>query len=676
MGEFNSMKWSFGIGFTLWAAVATPAVAADDAAVRFGVRERILHTALSPDGMSMAYVGTSGARGSALYVVSLADPKAKPQPALIATGDPDRLAWCNWISNTRLVCRMFGINKDVILLPFGRLVAVDANGGNVRLLERPATANTRGIMFRDGEVIDWLADDDNNILMTRTVLANDSVGSRAGSNRDGLGVDRVDTTTLAWEAVEKPLRTAAGFISDGHGRVRILQTLELTPEVSVETAAPVFNFGSVLGVRNFLYRRAGQQNWQALSSYNVIDESGFFPAAVDPDKEIAYGYSRTDGRQALHSLALDGSLKQSLVFARPGVDVDSIVQIGRRNRVVGVSFATDRIEIKYLDPELAALQASLSKAIPNQPMVAIVDASRDEQRLLIRAGTDTDAGVYYLYDRAKKSLDTLYVVRPELEGAKLPAVTPVSFPAADGRQVSAYLTLPPGQTMATAKGLKAVVLPDGGPFGRDYWGFDWLAHFLAHQGYAVLRASARGYSGSGDMWFRDNGFQSWQRAVDEVVAAGRWLESQGIAAPGRLGVVGWSHGGYTALQAAATAPSLFKAVVAIAPLTDLARFKQERRDWSNFQVINAEIGSGDHVRTLSPAQNAARITAPVLMFHGTFDRTFDYRQSTAMAARLKAAGVAHEVVTFDKLDHDLHDSSVRTEMLRKIDAFLSASGLR
>jgi dipeptidyl aminopeptidase/acylaminoacyl peptidase len=218
-----------------------------------------------------------------------------------------------------------------------------------------------------------------------------------------------------------------------------------------------------------------------------------------------------------------------------------------------------------------------------------------------------------------------------------------------------------------------VVVPDGGPGARDAWGFDWLSHFLSNQGYAVLRPSARGYSGAADMWFRDNDAASWQRAVGEVLDGGRWLVQQGIAAPGKLGVVGWSHGGYMALQAAATDPSLFNAVVAIAPLTDLARFKEERRLFLNSQVISAEIGSGEPIRAASPAQNAGRIKAPVLMFHGSFDRMFDQRQSVAMAARLKAAGVPHELVTFDGLGHDLDDSTVRAGMLRKIDGFLAGA---
>ena len=643
----------------------TAAAAARDAADQFGARQAVAQAVLSPDGTKMAYVGPNGARGSAVYTVSVNDSNAPPVPALIATGDPERIGGCNWVSNKRLVCQVYGVMKDVELLPFSRLVAVDADGGNLKMLARTLSANSRGMMLGDGYVVDWLPDGDNVVLMARTVLPDDKVGSRVGSSKEGLGVDRVDTVTLVSTVVEQPRKKAAEYLSDGRGQVRVMGLRNYVVDTGLET-----------GVYDFLYRKPGERSWEALSTYKINDKSGFYPVAVDPDKNIAYGFRQTDGRQALHSVALDGSGKAELMFARPDVDVEATVRIGRRNRVVGASFATDKNQVVYFDPELAALQKSLAKAIPNQPIVSIVDASVDEQRLLIWAGSDDDPGVYYLYDRGKKKLDTLDVVRPELDGQSLAQVTPVTFPAADGTQIPAYLTLPPGKTMAAAKGLKAIVLPHGGPSARDYWGFDWLSHYFAGQGYAVLRPNFRGSSGYGDAWFRDNGFKSWKVAIGDVVDGGRWMEKQGIAAPGKLGIVGWSYGGYEALQAAAVDPSLFRAVVAIAPVTDLARLKEESRGWSNFLLVSKEIGSGEHIREGSPSQNAERIKAPVLMFHGTFDRNVPYAQSTIMDSRLKAAGGQSELVSFDKLDHYLDDSAVRAGMLRKIDGFLADAGIR
>ncbi len=69
--------------------------------------------------------------------------------------------------------------------------------------------------------------------------------------------------------------------------------------------------------------------------------TGFRPVAVDHDLNIVYGWKKLDGRIALYSMSLDGSLQEELVFARPDVDLDGLIRIGRRNRVVGVSYVTD-----------------------------------------------------------------------------------------------------------------------------------------------------------------------------------------------------------------------------------------------------------------------------------------------------------------------------------------------
>jgi dipeptidyl aminopeptidase/acylaminoacyl peptidase len=214
------------------------------------------------------------------------------------------------------------------------------------------------------------------------------------------------------------------------------------------------------------------------------------------------------------------------------------------------------------------------------------------------------------------------------------------------------------------------VLPHGGPGARDEWGFDWLSQYYASRGYAVLQPNFRGSSGYGDAWFNQNGFKSWQVAVGDVLDAGHWLIAQGIADPAKLGVVGWSYGGYAALQSAVVEPGLFKAVVAIAPVTDLNALKEEHRQWSDFNLVSDEVGEGPHVRDGSPAMNAAKIKVPVLLFHGALDRNVGILQSKEMESRLTSAGGQCELVTWDGLDHYLEDSSARTEMLSKSDAFL------
>jgi dipeptidyl aminopeptidase/acylaminoacyl peptidase len=409
---------------------------------------------------------------------------------------------------------------------------------------------------------------------------------------------------------------------------------------------------------------------ERLSGCHWVSNTRFDPYAVDPAKNLVYGFDDKDGRQALYSISLDGALTRTLVLAHPQVDVDSLIRVGRQRRVVGVSYATDRRQIEFFDPELRKLQAALAKALPNAPLIEFVDASADESKLLLWAGSDANPGSYYLYTKTPRGLEEVMPVRLQLDGMKLASVKPVTFPAADGTLIPAYLTLPPG---SDGKNLPAIVMPHGGPGARDEWIFDWLPQFFAMRGYAVLQPNYRGSTGYGDGWFQKNGFQSWRTAIGDVNDGGRWLQHQGIAAPGKLAIVGWSYGGYAALQSAVLDPDLFKAIVAVAPVTDLETLRGESRNFVNFPFVDRFIGNGPHVREGSPARNAGRIKAPVLLFHGDRDENVGVFESRMMERSIRDAGGKVEFVEFKDLDHQLDSESARKTLLGKSDAFLRAT---
>jgi dipeptidyl aminopeptidase/acylaminoacyl peptidase len=132
----------------------------------------------------------------------------------------------------------------------------------------------------------------------------------------------------------------------------------------------------------------------------------------------------------------------------------------------------------------------------------------------------------------------------------------------------------------------------------------------------------------------------------------------------------WSYGGYAALQSAVVDPSLYKAVIAVAPVTDLAALVEDHRRMTDFAIISDQIGSGPGVSAGSPAAHADKIKVPVLLFHGANDGNVSIEQSKRMASRLIAAGVKCELVTWDKLDHQLDDAAAREKMLRKSDEWL------
>jgi dipeptidyl aminopeptidase/acylaminoacyl peptidase len=652
------MYRTFGLGaFALLFLVGAGAPADPPAA--FGAREHVSDVSLSPSGRKLAFISPGPGQSNYLYTVEIGG-ASEPREALMADGKPQRLSGCGWVSEERLVCTIYMvIDSPETKQPLGatRLIAVNADGTGLKLLSRRSRDNDLYVAFGGGEIIDWLPGTDGAVLMGRQYVPEVRVGTNVLDNRQGYGVDRIDTATLATDPVEPAKRGATDYISDGRGNIRIM---------AVNDVAGATGYSS--GKVSYHYRTKASREWRTLGSFDNLTNEGLLPIAVDPDRDVAYAFrNKEGGRWALFSIALDGSKTETLVFAHPQVDVDGTVRIGRARRVVGVTYATEKREAVYFDPPLATLGRSLSKALPGLPLVRFLDSSADESKLLLWVGSDTDAGRYYLFDKSTKKLGQLLQSRPQLDGVPLAAMKPVRFKAADGTEIPAYLTLPPG---SSGKGLPALVMPHGGPSARDEWGFDWLVQYFASRGYAVLQPNYRGSAGYGDAWYQKNGFQSWRSAVGDVNDAGRWLVSEGIADPAKLGIFGWSYGGYAALQSGVLDPALFKAVVAVAPVTDLGSLVQDSSAFSNYRIVKSFVGTGPHLREGSPAQNAARIKAPVLLFHGSLDLNVGVRQSRMMQDKLKGAGVRSELVVYPNLDHQLEDSAARTDMLRRSDAFL------
>lgn len=630
----------------------------NEAARLFGDLPTVAQASLSPDGENIAYISPLGDRGSALLIASTRE-GASPKGILKTSGEADTLMWCGWDMPQRLVCKGGTVAKEWgYLLGATSLFAVNSDGSNIRTLtpkqdgEYALYMDTRG-----GAVVDWLPADAGHVLMMRPNVPEERIGSFINKRAAGMSVDRIDITNGSMKRVETARFDAVQYISDGMGNVRILGLL---PNVGAT--------GQISDTISYSYRDAQSKDLKALGKYNFLTEEGFSPHAVDPNTNRAIGLKKMDGRKAAVAVALDGSGMTEVMFSHPEVDIDGFVYAGPRREVVGATFVTEKRQVIVTDGKYRKMTAALGRALGGK-MVFVVDETLDGARLLIWAGSDTDAGRYYLYTPAEKKLRPLLDERPALTGVALSQVKPVRYPAADGTMIPAYLTLPPGK--AEAKGLPAIVMPHGGPSARDEWGFDWLAQFFANQGYAVIQPNFRGSSGYGDAWYKDNGFQSWRTAIGDVADAGRWLAGTQGVDPNRLSIVGWSYGGYAALQAGVIAPGLFKKIVAIAPVTDLAQLKSEESRSSAGRINRDFIGSGPHIREGSPAQNAAAITAPVLMFHGSYDQNVNIDQARTMRRALQGAGKTVELVEYPGLAHSLEARDARRDMLTRTAAFLA-----
>ena len=633
----------------------TPAAAS----ALFGPRQSVTYLDISPSGRYAVYVAP--ARGTATAAV-VADLQAGgvARPILRASGQPERLAWCRFVSDARLICQIRGLgNIEGQLIPFSRLFAVNADGSDVRELGQRRSFDDARLRQFDAAILDWLPQDGTAVLMERDYVPEGrQTGTRTSRRADGLGVDRLDIATLRVTQVEPPVSQASGYMTDGRGNIRMM--------IQARTGAE----GQRISRTDYFYRLPGSRGWREFSSYDYVTREGSVPIAIDGERNLAYVLRKLNGRLALYRVTLDESLASELVYANERFDVDYVVRLGRGGPLIGAAYTDDRERIHYFDRQYEELAATLSRSIAGNPAIGFRDVTADGNKILVFASSDSNPGRYYLYDRGRRALEEIMSVRPELDNVGLSSVRPTTYPAADGVQVPAYLTLPPGRQ--DARGLPGIVLPHGGPSARDTGGFDELAQYLAHLGYAVLQPNYRGSEGYGDAWMAQNGFRGWQTSIGDVTAGGRWLLAQGVD-PNRLGIVGWSYGGYAALQSGVTEPGLFKAIVAIAPVTDLALLWEQAEGFANYRLTRQFVGQGPHVRAGSPLQNVERISAPVLMFHGTRDINVGVLHSQRMDNALRGAGKRSELVTFDGLEHDLGDSQALVRMFTRIGEFLNSS---
>jgi dipeptidyl aminopeptidase/acylaminoacyl peptidase len=342
-------------------------------------------------------------------------------------------------------------------------------------------------------------------------------------------------------------------------------------------------------------------------------------------------------------------------------------------RIVGVRYTTDRTYVEYFDAEAKALASAVREAIGDLS-IRFLDESRDRRFYLVHANSDVDSGAYYRFDRETGIASRVTHSHPWLvEGHTLAPMSAIRYPVEEGIEVPAYVTTPPRKE---GQRLPLVVLPHGGPFAQDRWGFDWLAQFLAAQGYVVLQANYRGSTGYGIDWVGDGAFKGWRNVVGDIDAGVDHLIEKGLVDPDRICTVGWSFGGYASLMLGIAKPERYRCVVSVAGVTHPYRLYSESSLTTHLgryaRVAIREIvpTRGEEVSLSSPLERVSEFKQPVLLFHGDLDRNVPVDHSRDLAKALERADKSVDYVEFDDADHQIERPDQRIAMLQRIGDFL------
>ncbi|MDE2307919.1 MAG: S9 family peptidase [Xanthomonadaceae bacterium] len=283
------------------------------------------------------------------------------------------------------------------------------------------------------------------------------------------------------------------------------------------------------------------------------------------------------------------------------------------NQVTGFVIDGPQRETVYVDPSLKSIQASIKQAFPGQ-QVSLLDYTGDFSKVLFVTGSANLPPAYHLL-LDKKRVANLGSTRSGIAADQTGAESWVRYKARDGREIPAILDLPAGWKQGDAAA-RAIVLPHGGPWARDYMGWDasgWVP-LLTSRGYAVLRPQYRGSEGLGrGLWLA--GDAQWGlKMSDDLDDGAAWLVSQGIAAKSRIAIFGYSYGGFAAIAADVRSPSPFQCAIAGAPVANLGRLGTS---WSDNRL--QRIMQGRTVKGMDPMRNTDKAHLPIMLFGGDRD---------------------------------------------------------
>ena len=370
-------------------------------------------------------------------------------------------------------------------------------------------------------------------------------------------------------------------------------------------------------------------------------------AAMGFEKEDKQVYLITNkGEPNLIGLALlDPQTGQTtLVESDPlkRVDISGGIISEVSHEVVATVYNDEKLRYYWKDKSWEADYRTIQKQLPGKE-IGRASSTLDERLWLATAYSDTEPGEVWLFDRTTKKLTLQYRSREKLTRAYLAEMKPVRYESSDGLEIPAYLTLPKG---VEAKNLPAIVVPHGGPWGRDGWGYSGMPQFLANRGYAVLQPNFRGSTGYGKK-FLDAGNLEWgQKMQDDVTWGAKYLVAKGIADPKRIGIMGGSYGGYATLAGVTFTPDQYAAAVDIVGPSNLITLLEAIPPY--WEPIRAMFYKrmGDprtpegkaQLDRQSPLNSATKIKTPLLVVQGANDPRVNKREADQIVVALRDRG--------------------------------------
>jgi dipeptidyl aminopeptidase/acylaminoacyl peptidase len=586
--------------------------------------------ALSPSGNLVAGV-RSTPDADYLVVIDLRTHTATP----IQRAARDSALEIQWVEFKGDDLVIFGVRQRVRVVDGGNTIRRSTDVDNVTYVSRVYVSGV------DGQNLRVLLDNESARLLDRRI----SHFFVDALDRDPDHVLIGGVTTRGIGLFRVNVRTGENTVIDSGGFDTAGWQIDITGE-------PVMRQESVSGGRGFAWFYKNESGrWVEFTRFRGANgaNSGptFSPSGAGPAPGTLVVAARKDGDDAaaLHLFDARHGRYLDRLFSVDGFDVSEALLRHDDGALLAVCYIRHSYVCEPSDEHFGRYWRALQQTFGEQASIRYIANASDDSRWLIRVSGPGEPGAYFVFTLADAHIEAVANVYPDLVNVPLATVEVFNYTASDGRQLWGYLTVPPGAV--DQRNLPMIVMPHGGPEGRDVLGFDPIAQYFASRGYLVFQPNFRGGGGFGRS-FVEAGWGQWGRRMQADVSDGaRAVIATGRADASRLCIWGWSYGGYVAATATFENQDLYRCSVAGAGVTDLPRMLSWVRDEQggaqgvSYQYWTDAMGGTERSSELaqySASRHAGETSMPLLLIHGRLDVTVPYEQSEILQRAFSQAG--------------------------------------
>ncbi len=452
---------------------------------------------------------------------------------------------------------------------------------------------------------------------------------------------RVDITTGEMTMIEQNDRFADYLLDDDYN---LRQGFQMTPDGDIEIFARTLD--------------GGWESWDLTSAEDVLTTESI---GFDKTKNFIFMKdSRGRNTSAVIACRLDD--KSTVILAENSLaDAHDVVRHPTEKHVQAVSFVYERKHWQIIDPSFENDLAYLRKIAEGE--VEIISRNLEDRFWIVLYVVDNGPARFYLYDRQNRIANFLFTNRASLEDKPLVKMFSAVIKSRDGLDLVIYYSLPPESRSEGAslpdQPVPLVLFPHGGPWGRDFWGYNPWHQWLANRGYAVMFVNFRASTGFGKA-FTNAGDNEWgDKIIKDQCDAVQWAIDKGIADPNRVAIMGGSFGGYSTLAGLTLFPELYACGVDLVGPSNLITLLESMPPYWKplIELFATRVGDyrTDEGRELlkrhSPLTYVDRIQRPLLIGQGANDPRVKQSESDQIVNAMKAKNIPVTYVLYPDEGH-------------------------